>query len=65
MLLFVLLLVLLFVLSGGITTAVQTPHLLVEAFQVYVYPETKKQSLEVNVDGSVAVHAPLTRVQTY
>lgn len=43
----------------------QTPHLLVEAFQVYVYPETKKQSLVDNVDGSVAVHAPLTRVQIY
>lgn len=43
----------------------QTPHLLVDAFQVYVYPETKKQSFEDNVDGSVAVQAPLTRVQTY
>lgn len=43
----------------------QTPHLLVAAFHVYVYPETKKQSFDDNVDGSVAVHVPLTSVQTY
>lgn len=43
----------------------QTPHLLVDAFQVYVYPETKKQSFDDKVDGSAAVHAPLTKVQIY
>lgn len=57
--------VLLSVLFGYTTGAVQTPHLLVDAFQVYVYPETKKQSFDDKVEGSAAVQAPLTRVQTY
>jgi hypothetical protein len=47
------------------TTAVQTPHLLVAEFHVYVYPDNEKQSAEGNVDGSVAVQVALTVVQTY
>ena len=43
----------------------QTPHLFVDAFQVYVYPETKKQSLDDKVDGSEAMHVPLSKVQIY